>query len=448
MPDNRYFMELTRFPFIKAFLKSRYPQLTLFVLLLAGFVFAILAGFVGTPVGNQNFSIIFVWIAWWAILILVAVPFFGRGWCAVCPIPVVGDWLQRGAVLDPASSSPRWLGLRVPAKFRNMWAQNISFTLVALFSSIILTIPVVTSVVLAAMLFLAIGLGMVFERRAFCRYLCPVGGFIGLYAQTAPIELRIKDKNVCAQCVGKPCYNSSALGAGCPWDVFPGGLTKNTYCGLCMECIRTCPHDNIAVNLRSFSADLARPSAKLDEAFKAFIMLGAALIYAYVLMGSNGAVKLAAYNVFSPAWFGYAAVFLTVIFILLPGLFWLCLKAGNAGSPVSGKQFAVASTPLIPLGLMFWVAFSLAFVLTNATYILAALSDPFGWGWDLFGTASIAWQPALLSLIAPAQTLSLVGGLAWSVRTAQKTASKPVRSVAPLILYVFTITLLMLWLLL
>lgn len=455
-------MELTRFTFIKNLLKNRYPQLAVFMLLLAGFLFAITAGFVGTSVGSHNFSIVFVWIAWWAILILVAVPFFGRGWCGVCPIPVVGDWLQRGAVLDPRpacasaagtgerskAKSKGGLGLRVPAKFRNMWMQNISFTLVALFSSVILTTPVVTAVVLAAMLFLAIGLSMVFERRAFCRYLCPVGGFIGLYAQTAPLELRVKDKNVCARCVGKPCYNGSELGSGCPWDVFPGGLTKNTYCGLCMECIRTCPHDNIAVNLRPFSADLAKPSAKLDETFKAFIMLGAALIYAYVLMGSNGAMKLAAYNVFSPAWFGYAAGFLTVIFGILPGLFWLAVKFGAAKIIPTGKQFASAATALVPLGLMFWVAFSLSFVLTNATYILAAISDPLSLGWNLFGTAAIAWQPVLSSLVTPAQTLALVGGLAWSARTAQKSASQAGISPAPIIVYCLAATFAMLWLLL
>jgi polyferredoxin len=445
-------MELTRIPLIKNLLKNRWPQLVLFVLLLAGFVFAILTGLIGTPVGNHNFSIVFVWIAWWAILILVAVPFFGRGWCAVCPIPVAGDWLQRGAVLNPGvrakhASPLHLLGLRVPAKFRNMWMQNISFTLVALFSSVILTTPIITSIVLAAMLFLAIGLSMVFERRAFCRYLCPVGGFIGLYAQTAPIELRVKDKNVCAKCVGKPCYNGSEFGSGCPWDVFPGGLTKNTYCGLCMECIRTCPHDNIAVNARPFSADLARPSARLDEAFKAFIMLGAALIYAYVLMGSNGAVKLAAYNVLSQGWFLYAATFLAFIFVLLPGLYWLVVRSGNLQLPVSGKRFAIASTPLIPLGLMFWVAFSLSFVLTNATYILAALSDPLGLGWNLFGTAAIAWQPMLSLLVAPTQTLVLVGGLAWAARTAQKTAPEARVSSMPVIVYCFIVTLVMLWLL-
>lgn len=441
-------IELTRIPFIKNALKSRYPQLAVFIVMLIGYIFAILAGLIGTPVGSHNFSIVFVWIAWWAILILVAVPFFGRGWCAVCPIPLPGEWLQRGAVLSPPDKRPKWLNLRVPKMFRNIWLQNISFLLLALFSSVLLTSPNITGVVLAAMLFAAIGLSVVFERRAFCRYLCPVGGFIGLYSQTAPIELRIKDKQVCVTCEGKPCYNGSPAGYGCPWDVFPGGLTRNTYCGLCMECIRTCPHDNIAVNLRPFSADLAKPSTRMDEAFKAFIMLGSAIIYAGVLLGPWGAIKDAAYNVGSGAWFIYAIIFLAIIFVILPGIFRLMIIPSPSGRGAGVRDFASLSTALIPLGLMFWVAFSLSFVLTNASYIIAAISDPLGLGWDLFGTADAAWQPMLTSILAPAQTLALVGGLIWSARTAQKAAGEVKVSPIPVIVYCFIATSLMLWLLL
>ena len=440
-------IELTRSLFIKNTLKSRYPQLAVFIIMLVGYIFAILAGLIGTPVGSHNFSIVFVWIAWWAILILIAVPFFGRGWCAVCPIPLPGEWLQRGAVLAPPDKKPKWFNLRVPKMFRNIWLQNILFLLLALFSSVLLTTPNITGIVLAAMLFAAIGLSTIFERRAFCRYLCPVGGFIGLYSQAAPIELRIKDKHVCMACEGKPCYNGSQDGYGCPWDVFPGGLQKNTYCGLCMECIRTCPHDNIAVNLRPFSADLAKPSTRMDEAFKSFIMLGSAMIYAGVLLGPWGTLKDAAYGVGTSAWFMYATVFLTIIFGVLPGLFALGILKTKSALPLK-QRFASLATALIPLGLMFWVAFSLSFVLTNASYILAALSDPLGLGWNLFGTANATWQPMLTSILAPAQTLSLVGGLIWSARTAQKAANEVKVSSVPVIIYCLIATSVMLWLLL
>jgi polyferredoxin len=440
-------LELTGNAWLKAALKSRYPQLILSAILLAGYAFAIMAGWVGTPVGSANFSIVFVWIAWWAILILAAVPLTGRGWCSVCPIPLAGEWLQRGAILAPPGKRPGWLNLRWPKALRNIWLQTAAFILLALFSSVLLTTPSVTAVVLAAMLFLAIGMSLVFERRAFCRYACPVGGFIGLYSQVAPVELRIKDKRVCVACEGKPCYRGSELGYGCPWDVFPGGLAKNTYCGLCMECVRTCPRDNIAINLRPCGADLTKSSSRLDEAFKALVMLGSAMIYAGVLLGPWGALKSAAYHIGTPAWFAYTGVFLAILLVVLPGLFGLCVLPFRNRRDFK-TSFAMSASALIPLGLTFWIAFSLSFVLTNATYIVASLSDPLGLGWNLFGTAGIAWQPLLSSWVAPAQVMALAGGLIWAVRTAQEAAKKIRRSVIPVSAFCLAATLGMLWLLL
>jgi hypothetical protein len=377
--------------------------------------------------------------------------FFGRVWCAVCPIPLPGEWLQRGAILEPPAKKPHWFNLRWPNRLRNIWLQNLTFSLVALFSSVILTTPKVTAIVLAAMIFLAVGMSMVFERRTFCRYICPVSGFIGLYAQAAPLELRVKDKQVCLTCKDKPCYSGSPAGYGCPWDVFPGGLAKNTYCGLCMECLRTCPYDNIAINTRPFSADLIKPSTRMDEAFKAFIMLGAAIIYAGVFLGPWGTLKLAAYSVGTLYWFGYTAAFLAFILGLLPVLFlgavWIGKGLTKATTALK-KSFTAFATALVPLGLMFWIAFSLSFVLTNAAYILSSLSDPFGWGWNLFGTASIAWQPFLTTLLLPLQTLVLVGGLLWTGRTAQKTGEEIKISPVPVIVFSTVATFAMLGLLL
>ena len=440
-------LDLTRSPIVKGLAKSRYPQLAVSALLLAGYLFAIVAGWIGTPVGNHNFSITFVWIAWWAVLILLAVPFFGRGWCAVCPIPLPGEWLQHGAVLAPPGGKTRRLTLRWPNFLRNIWLQNASFLLLALLSSVLLTAPRVTAIVLAAMLFTAAGLSLVFERRTFCRYLCPVSGFVGIYSQAAPLELRIKEKRVCVACEGKPCYRGSESAYGCPWDVFPGGLSKNTYCGLCMECIRACPHDNIAINLRPFAGDLAKPSARLDEALKAFIMLGSAIVYAAVLLGPWGALKNAAYHVGTLNWFLYAAIFLAVILILLPGLFALCALPARDAHAFKAR-FARLSSVLIPLGLMFWIAFSLSFVLTNATFILASLSDPLGLGWNLFRTADIPWQPLLASLVAPVQTLVLVGGLIWALRIAHRLAARLHASRLPISAFCLSLTFVMMWLLL
>jgi len=54
----------------------------------------------------------------------------------------------------------------------------------------------------------------------------------------------------------------------------------------------------------------------------------------------------------------------------------------------------------------------------------------------------------LTTLLGPAQTLALVGGLIWSTRTAQKAASEVNVSSILVITYCFILTSIMLWLLL
>jgi len=457
-------MNILRYPLIKTALKNRWPQFTIMLIALAGFLLAILSGLFGTPVGSRNFGIVFVWIAWWAILMLVAVPFLGRGWCSICPIPAPGEWLQRGAMLGPqgqtksaAPSLSRGLGRRWPNLLRNIWLQNGSFLLVALFSTVILTQPKVTAIVLAAFLFVAVGASLIFERRAFCRYLCPVGGFIGLYSQLAPVEVRVVDTDVCKAHIEKTCYTGSADGYGCPWDVFPPGMVKNTYCGTCMECLRTCPHDNIAINIRSFGADLAVDrNRKLDEAYKAFIMLGAAAIYSAVLLGPWGLLKLAAYSVGTLHWLAYTASFLTLILLAIPGLFWLTVWAGKKLSrsiqPIK-KLFIAQSYALVPLGLSAWIAFSLSFVFANFSYVLVSLSDPFGWGWNLLGTAGISWTPWLTNVTPFLQVGVLVGGFIWAATTSRKIANERMEGAqalklsTPVIVFCLTFTLILMGLL-
>ena len=68
-------VELTSNKFVKGLLKSRYPQMGIFIVMLVGYIFIMLAGLIGTPVGSHNFSIVFVRIAWWAGLILETVLF-------------------------------------------------------------------------------------------------------------------------------------------------------------------------------------------------------------------------------------------------------------------------------------------------------------------------------------------------------------------------------------
>jgi polyferredoxin len=451
---NRW--DATRLPVVRTVLRNRWPQLLAQMVTLAGFVFVILAGLLGSPVGGANFAIIFVWIVWWTVLKLFFIPLGGRAWCSICPLPMPGEWLQRGALLGPRGK-PRGLGWKWPARLRGSWLQAGAFAGIGLFSAVTLTQPGVTGWVLLAIIALATVTGLVFERRAFCRYLCPIGGITGLYANLAPVEVRIKDPAICIQHPEKSCYQGSAEGYGCPWGVFPAALRENSPCGLCMECLRTCPKDNIAVNIRPFGSDTGhRLSSRLDTAAFALVMLSSALVFSALFLGPWGKLKAAAYAIGQPSWMMYASAFLVFTTLILPGLFFLAVWASRriSGSLLSiRKAFATQAQALVPLGLMAWIGFTISFALIKLPVILTVLSDPLGLGWNLFGTARIAAFPDLSGFSSILEIIALLTGLFWSVRVARrlpdadKTAKPSMGQALPVTIFSLLFTFGMLWLL-
>jgi hypothetical protein len=229
---------------------------------------------------------------------------------------------------------------------------------------------------------------------------------------------------------------------------------NNTACGTCLECLRTCPHENVVVRLRAPGADLLQHSGrKLDEAYKSFIMLGCALVYSAVMLGPWGALKSAAYNIGSGAWVGYASAMLAFVLLVVPGMFLLATMLGRrlASAPRQLKPAYISlSYGLIPLGLAAWMAFSLSFVFANVSYLWPVLSDPMGWGWNLLGTASLAWQPYLSGLIAPLQIILLMVGLGWTTSMLRAIAHKlggGLRLAAPFMAVGWMLTIVLLWLL-
>lgn len=448
---------LARYPRLKKLITTRWFQPLSMLVLLAPFVLAVVAGFVGTSAGNRNFGIVFVWIVWWAVLMILLVPGLGRIWCTVCPIPAPGEWLQRrGILVGPAKSRKK--GRRWPRRMRNMWLQNAGFLALAVFSMVILTRPSVSAAAFLGLATIALLTSMVFEKRTFCRYLCPIGGFIGLYSQAAPIELRVRDAQVCVDHRSKDCITGNENGYGCPWMVYPGKLDRNLDCGLCTECLRTCTMDNVVINLRKPGADLGKPlgTKKLDEAFKALIMLACSMIYPAVLFGPWAQVKEWAALGSAYGWIIYATVFLSASLLLLPGFFWLAARTSGrrSGCRLPTRQlFNDYSHALIPLGLAAWIAFSVGFVLTNGSYALAALSDPLGWGWDVFGTRDVGWTPYFSGIGPAVQAAIILGGLVFSFRTGLRiafrhdpTGETVPRAIAPFVAYLSVSALTLIWL--
>ncbi|MDD2696193.1 MAG: 4Fe-4S binding protein, partial [Anaerolineales bacterium] len=383
-------INLLRASWMGFLLRSRWPQFLARAVTLAGFAFTITAGLIGSRVGSHNFAIIFVWIAWWTALKLAFIPLGGRSWCSVCPIPLPGEWMQQGGMLE--KSRRRFgLNLRWPKRLKGSWLQSGGFLLIGLFSAVTLTDARLTGLVLLALFGLATALSLVFERRAFCSYICPIGGFTGIYAKTAPVEVRVIDTDICAAHKEKTCYQS------CPWGLYPVALRDNAQCGLCMECLRACPKDNIAVNLRPFGSDLNQPrqASRLDGAFLALVMLGSALAFSAVFTGPWGSLKSAAFAIGSPAWLLYGLGFLALNLAVMPGSFALAVWAGQKWSRSRLElRSAIANQAqvLLPLGLLAWMAFTISFAVPKLNYVVSVLSDPLGWGWNLLGTAHPTWS--------------------------------------------------------
>jgi hypothetical protein len=117
-----------------------------------------------------------------------------------------------------------------------------------------------------------------------------------------------------------------------------------------MECLRTCPYDNIALNLRSPGADLEQAGGlSLDEAFKAFIMLGSALVYSAVMLGPWGWLKASAAQIGSLPWLAYGLGLLAFVFVLLPGGFALAVIAGQYSAGRRSLSASPSFSPTFPI---------------------------------------------------------------------------------------------------
>ena len=211
---------------------------------------------------SHNGALNLFW-AWWWPLILLAYPLVGRLWCAICPFMVWGEISQRLA------TALGWQPRRWPRGDTDVWAAPL---LAAGFAAILLWEQVWnlenTAWLSSCLLLLITGgavLGsLLFEKRFWCRYLCPVGGMNGLFAKLAISELRAEVGTCSGSCSTYGCFKGGpAVGeglatAGCPLGTHPAHLADNRNCVLCLTCAAACPHRSVQLRLRPPAADLQR----------------------------------------------------------------------------------------------------------------------------------------------------------------------------------------------
>ena len=235
-----------------------------------------LGPFIGPENGDNLFNLV-LWVVWLPLLSLSALA-FGRIWCGnVCPVRLVsdagrslGDWLT-------GRSSPTSPYLRMG------WVLPVSFILITYF---VKSWPIQSEARLGAYMFLTIFalaflVGAVFRRGTWCRYICPVGGWLARIARLSAVAVR-PNADVCGGCVDKPCLTGPAAGR-CPSYLNPSRLDSSRYCLDCWVCLRNCPAEraSMKVGWRLPGAELARPTAP-DLWESIFI---AALFGMYVAVG-------------------------------------------------------------------------------------------------------------------------------------------------------------------
>jgi ferredoxin len=309
------------------------------------------------------------------------------------------------------------------------------------------------------MFFLTFGSVLLFERQSFCRYGCLVGRVSGLYSLFSSVELRARDGAVCAACQTRDCYHGNERAAPCPTSQYLGGMNKNTYCIFCMECVRACPHDNVALNLRSFGRDLVKPRpARFDEAAMVIVMLAMSTFHGITMTPAWEHIVSSLQASWSighlPAFSLSMAGFLTVLGLLYVAFVALSFAVARAPA-MNLKQLAVRySYAFLPIALFYHLAHNVLHFAIEGGTLARVISDPFGWGWNLFGTAHMTTGPLLSIQGVGILTVALIlTGHLWSLAVGHKIALQvydskgmATRSQLPIMAGMIAYSILSLWL--
>jgi len=179
-------------------------------------------------------------------------------------------------------------------------------------------------------------MGLVYEKRAFCNYVCPVGYLLGLYAQCSLLEWRVKSSEVCHQCKTKDCISPenyyTLLRRSCTSNLYPAAIKDNRRCLLCTQCFKVCPYKNLRFSVRKPLADFFQPP-KINVAEFSFIFVVSGFVIQEIYVEWPAAQNVLYYL---PAQInallgisGELAYFLRglILFILLPAIIFLIPSA-------------------------------------------------------------------------------------------------------------------------
>jgi len=382
-------------------------------LMLGFFVLLTYSAFFGRPDPRLNFATVMSWVVWWPLL-AISYLLVGRVWCAVCPMGALSDLLQHGI----------GLGLKAPALFRKRWLVAALLGVAILYQAWIEEVtrasvsPLVTGFILWSFTVGAAVSGLVFERWTWCRHLCPLGAWSGVFAMSSAVEVRA-DPNVClaSQCTGIFCYFGREDRPGCPFHQVPKTMQTNRYCSACGNCLKACPNDAISIRLRPPGREFATQSREMPEnALVAVVAVGVVAFQALVMTEPWAALRqqAAALPLLSNDALLYGALVLACVSVAL-GLFYL---ASRAYARLTGQSWHAEMSRFgfayLPLALVAHIGHNLGHLFNGYALVPGALAG-------LAGRAAapaaegapnlVLWQGLEIGLIVVGLAIT-----AWAIR--------------------------------
>jgi len=164
----------------------------------------------------------------------------------------------------------------------------------------------------------------VFGRRAWCRYLCPIGALLKVFSSVSLGKVRLVND----ECIGcGKCNRSCVMEVDVMGELEAHGEVRNAHCIRCLKCTDECPQGAIAFTLSrkeaSLSADAAARAAKSSlkrrklSAFDvAIVVLWVGATLTFTLSGVRQDAPQAIKSLMTPG-----------LLVLIYGLVWGAQKA-------------------------------------------------------------------------------------------------------------------------
>ena len=422
---------LNKYPKLRYWLQSDwFPDKINYGFTFGFFAFIVLVLFLAPQNRQENFALNFFW-AWWWPLILIAFPFVGRLWCAVCPFMIYGEITQKLSLILFPRQLKKWP--RNVAEKWGGWFLFVMFALILLWEELW---NLENTAYLSAWLLLLITAGAmicstIFERRFWCRYLCPIGGMNGLFAKLSMTELRAQQGTCSAECNTYQCYKGGiAKGegqetTGCPLYSHPAQLAENKDCVLCMTCLKACPHRSVEFNLRPPGIELwTTHNPRGYEVALLFLLLNVVFLHRLPEIAIRLGLDLRLEQFSRHA---LVSVIVLSIPIALPLIAQLISKlVGKLSNQYKPRKFVQLAYGYLPLVLAGNLAHYLRLGLGEGGKILPVTMATFG-----LDGASLPILVAHPAVIAFLQASSLIFGVFLSIILTQKIARQKFKYLLP-----------------